>query len=98
MKQLHLEYIELLGEIFDTELEMERIKSKLAVALGDHEGISDILVWKRVSKAQEKLDAKLVQQEQPDAYNDCLIEIPEKETPEKVTIAIEVEMYREYSI
>lgn len=98
LKQLHLEYIELLGEIFDTELKMERIKSKLAVALGDHEGISDILVWKRVSKAEEKLDAKLVQQEQPDAYNDSLIEIPEKETPEKVTIAIEVEMYREYSI
>ena len=98
LKQLHLEHIELLGEIFDTDLEMERIKSKLAVALGDHEGITDILVWKRVSKTQEKLDAKLVQQEQPDAYNNSLIEIPEKTTPEKVTIAIEVEMYREYSL
>ena len=34
LKQLHLEYIELLGEIFDTDLQMERIKSKLAVAVG----------------------------------------------------------------
>ena len=33
LKQLHLEYIELLGEIFNTDLEMERIKSKLAVSL-----------------------------------------------------------------
>lgn len=98
LKQLHLEHIELLGEIFNTDLEMERIKSRLAVALSDDEGISDILVWKRVSKTQEKLDPKLVLEEHPEAYNDSLIEIAEKTTPEKVTIAIEVEKYREYSI
>ena len=98
LKLLHLKHIELLGEIFDTGLKMERIKSKLAVALGEHEGLTDIIVWKRVSKTQEKLDAKLVQEEQPDAYNDSLTEIPEKTTPEKVTVAIEVEMHREYSL
>ena len=98
LKQLHLECIELLGEIFNTDLEMERIKSKLAVALGDDEGIKDILQWKRVSKNQEKLDSKLVQEEQPEAYEACLIDVAEKTTPEKVTVAIEVEMYREYSL
>ena len=98
LKQIHLEHIKLLGEIFNTELEMERIKSKLAVALGDDEAIRDILVWKRVSKTQEKLDSKRVHEEQPEAYDACLIDVPEKTTPEKRTVAIEVEMYREYSL
>ena len=98
LKQMHLEHIELLGEIFNTDLEMERIKSKLAVALGDDEGINDILVWKRVSKNQEKLDAKLVQEKQSEAYEACMIEVPEKTTPAKRTVAIEVEMYREYAL
>ena len=98
MKQLHLEYIELLGEIFNTDLEMERIKSKLAVALGDDEGIVDILVWKRVSKTQEKLDSKLVLEQHPEAYEECLVDVAEKTVLEKVTVAIELEMYREYSL
>jgi hypothetical protein len=96
LKQLHLEHIELLGEIFNTDLEMERIKSKLAVALGDGEGISDILVWKRVSKTQEKLDSKLVLEQHPEEFESCLDEIPEKTTQQKSNIAIDVEPYREY--
>ena len=93
---MHLEYIELLGEIFNTDLEMERIKSKLAVALGDDEGISNVLVWKRLSKTQEKLDSKLVLEQHPEEYGSCLDDIQEKTTPEKINIAIDVEPYREY--
>ncbi len=96
LKQLHLEYIELLGEIFNTDLEMERIKSRLAVALGYDEGINNVLVWKRMSKTQEKLDSKLVLEQHPEEYESCLDEVPEKTTPEKTNIAIDVEPYREY--
>ena len=77
---------------------MERIKSRLAVALGDDEGINNILVWKRVCKTQEKLDSKLVLVQHPEAYEACLDDVPEKTTPEKVNIAIDVESYREYAL
>ena len=98
LKELHLEYIYLLGEIFDTDLEMERIKSKLAIELGEFEGIKDIITWKRISKIQEKLDSKQIQQEEIDAYTDCLEDIPEKTTEEKVVVSILVDMYREYEL
>lgn len=98
LKELHLEYISLLGEIFDTDLEMERIKSKLAVELGEFEGIKDIITWKRESKIKEKLDLTLIQQEEIDAYTDCLEDVPEKTTAEKVVVSILVEMYREYEL
>ena len=77
---------------------MERIKSKLAVALGDDEGISNILVWKRESKTQEKLDSKLVLEQHPEEYESCLDNIPEKTTQEKTNIAIDVEAHREYAL
>ena len=98
LKQLHLEYIELLGEIFNTDLEMERIKSRLAVSLADDEGISNILAWKRESKTLEKLDSKLVLEQHPEEYESCLDDIPEKTTPEKTNIAIDIERFREYQI
>jgi hypothetical protein len=98
LKELHLEYISLLGEIFDTDLEMERIKSKLAVELGEFEGIKDIITWKRESNIKEKLDPKQIQEEEIDAYTDCLEDIPEKITPEKVVVSILVDMYREYEL
>ena len=98
LKELHLEYISLLGEIFDTDLEMERIKSKLAIELGEFEGIKDIITWKRESKIQEKLDPKQIQQEENDAYTDCLEDVPGKTTEEKVVVSILVDMYREYEL
>ena len=98
LKELHLEYISLLGEIFDTDLEMERIKSKLAVELGEFEGIKDIITWKRESKVQEKLDPTLIQQEENDAYTECLEDVPGKTTPEKVVVSILVDLYREYEL
>jgi hypothetical protein len=98
LKELHFDYISLLGEIFDTDLEMERIKSKLAVELGEFEGIKDIITWKRESKIKEKLDPRQIQQEEIDAYTDCLEDTPQKTTAEKVVVSILVEMYREYEL
>ena len=98
LKKLHLEYISLLGEIFDTDLEMERIKSRFAALLGDNEGIKDIITWKRESKSQEKLDAKIIQEKESEAYNHCIVEVPEKTTPEKIKVSIKVEMCREYPV
>lgn len=96
IKQLHLQYISMLGELFNTDLQMERIKSQFAFLLGESEGIEDIIQWKRASKHLEKLDEKLVETHYPDIYNDCSIETPEKTTPASMVVAIEVEMYREY--
>jgi len=49
-KDIHGEYLSLLGEEFDTGIEMELIKSKLADLLGEDEGIKDIVSWKRTPK------------------------------------------------
>jgi hypothetical protein len=51
-----------------------------------------------VSKTQEKLDSKLVLEQHPEAYEECLVDVAEKTVLEKVTVAIELEMYREYSL
>ena len=77
---------------------MERIKSRLAALLGDKEGIKDIITWKRESKSQEKLDAKIIQEKESEAYNHCIVEVPEKTTPEKIKVSIKVEMCREYPV
>ena len=47
---IHGEYLSLLGEEFDTGIEMELIKSKLADLLGEDEGIKDIVSWSRTPK------------------------------------------------
>mgnify|MGYP001433250106 FL=1 len=96
LKKLHLQYISMLGELFNTDLQMERIKSQFASSLGEDEGIEGIIQWKRASKPVEKFDVKLVETQYPKIYNDCSIEVPEKTTPASRVIAIEVEMYREY--
>ena len=96
LKKLHLQYISMLGELFNTDLQMERIKSQFASSLGEDEGIEDIIQWKRASKPLEKFDVKLVETQYPEIYNDCSIEVPEKITPASRVVAIEVEMYREY--
>ena len=61
-----------------------------------YEGIEGIIQWKRASKPLEKFDVKLVENQYPEIYNDCSIEVPEKITPASRVVAIEVEMYREY--
>jgi len=96
LKKLHLQYISMLGELFNTDLQMERIKSQIASSLGEDEGIEGIIQWKRASKPLEKFDAKLVENKYPKIYNDCSMEVPEKITPASRVVAIEVEMYREY--
>ena len=96
LKKLHLQYISMLGDLFNTDLQMERIKSQFASSLGEDEGIEGIIQWKRARKPSEKFDVKLVETQYPKIYNDCLIEVPEKIEPARQVVAIEVEMYREY--
>ena len=98
LKKLHLQYISMLGELFNTDLQMERIKSQFASSLGEDEGIEGIIQWKRVSKPLEKFDVKFLETQYPKIYNDCSIEVPEKTTPASRVVAIEVEMYREYAL
>ena len=68
------------------------------ITSGDFEGIKDIITWKRESKILEKLDPKQIQQEENDAYTDCLEDVPGKTTEEKVVVSILVDMYREYEL
>jgi hypothetical protein len=84
------------GELCNTNLQMEKIKSQLASLLGKDQGIEGIIQWKRASKHSPKLDSKLVETQYPDIYNDCLKETPKKTKPESIVVAIEVAMHREY--
>jgi len=97
-KGIHFDYISVLGSIFDSELNMERIKSKLSNILGEDEGIEGIIQWKRESKIQSRLDVGGIKENFPKLYEDCLEKIPEKITAEKTIIAIRVAMYREYAL
>jgi hypothetical protein len=55
-KSIHGEYLSLLGEEFDTRIEMELIKSKLVDLLGEDEGIKDIVAW---SRTREEIPEKI---------------------------------------
>lgn len=96
IKQLHLQYISMKGELYNTNLQMETIKSQLVSLLGRDQGIEGIIQWKRASKHSPKLDSKLVETQYPDIYNDCLKETPKETKPESIVVAIEVAMHREY--
>ena len=98
IKSLHEEYISLLGDIFNTALKMEEIKSELSSLLGEDEAIEDVIEWKRKENKKEKFDSKAAQEKYPSEFKKCLIEIPEKITPEKSTFSIIIEMNREYPI
>ena len=65
LKKLHLQYISMLGELFNTDLQMERIKSQFASSLGEDESIEGIIQWKRVSKPLEKFDVKFLETQYP---------------------------------
>ena len=98
IKDIHAEYVSILGEIFNSGLQMERIKSQLTTMLGDSEGIKDVVVWKRVSKEKENFDAKGAEEKYPDSFKACMVTEPEKTTPRNVVFSVNVEMYREYPL
>ena len=98
MKSLHEEYVKLLGDIFNSELEMETIKAHLGTLLGEDEAIEGIIEWKRQENPKEKFDADAAQEKYPTEYGDCMVEKPEKITPEKVTVSIIVEQNRAYPL
>ena len=98
IKDIHAEYVSILGDIFNSGLQMERIKSQLTSLLGDSEGIKDVVVWKRVSKEKENFDQKGAEEKYPDSFNTCMVTEPEKTTPGKVVVSVNVEMYREYPL
>lgn len=77
---------------------MERIKSQLTSMLEDSEGIKDVMVWKRVTKQKENFDTKGAEEKYPDLFKACMVTEPEKTTPKKIIVSVNIGMYREYPL
>ena len=50
------------------------VKVKLQVLNGENDGIESICSWKRIEKAEQKLDSKLVKNNHPEEYAECSVQ------------------------
>ena len=95
LEKAHVEYLSLIGDEFESEVEMLCIKSKLACALGENEEINGIISWKRARKInpeKEDFDKKGFEERYPE-----IVKKYSSEKPESKTASVEMERQRKYS-
>jgi len=95
LEKAHVEYLSLIGEEFESEVEMLCIKSKLACALGEDEEINGVISWKRtrtVNPEKPFFDKKGFGARYPE-----IVKKYSSEKPESKRVDVKMQRQRKYS-
>lgn len=89
IENMHLEYIELGRDIYETDWKIEQVEAKIKFCMNTASEITGVAKWPRKEKTSSKLDKKALLDAHPKIYGKYSFEKPE-------TIAYEVTKYRRY--